>query len=542
MMNKFDEYFNVPKLANFEFKKPQPKKLPFSDGDMWLISGDFYGIQKFIFEGLGTKNAAKVLRAKSAFIQLFSEFIAKYICEKLGISDDKMDDKIISLSAGKFEILSDKEPNLSEIKTKINEYFIKNFYGLSGASIVAVKCEKEDFANSERYKKLRKEVADEIEKVKFNKFNLQNFDNFVMNYDENITNQTLCKICNIRKDSGENCEICDICDHFIALGQKLVSGKNEKISIENLGIKFDDFKTDLTFDDGIKSYVFKEGGEICEFERLAELSCKDSDKGVEAIAVLKADVDGMGNFIKNSDVTASYENFSVFSNGINDFFSLFVPALMRAKFPHTYTIFGGGDDLLLVGAWDEIIALSREIRDEFEKFVEPLNKLGYGKLTISFGIVISKPNTPISYLAEISESLLEKSKQHIDDENKENDSKENFVKKNAITLFGESANWGKYLGVYKELMPKFEKFANDDSLNTAFLYRLLEFCEMSKKVKFQSDHIATMWKSKLNYAISRNQSQNLQNELYAMLDEKIENNPKETKMVISEFIYKRRKR
>ncbi|MDA3057106.1 hypothetical protein OFN97_05555 [Campylobacter sp. VBCF_05 NA6] len=536
VMNKFDEYFNVPKLANFEFKKPQPKKSPFSDGDMWLISGDFYGIQKFIFEGLGTKNAAKVLRAKSAFIQLFSEFIAKYICEKLGISHDK----IISLSAGKFEILSDKEPNLSEIKTKINEYFIKNFYGLSGVSVVSVKCDKSEFADADSFKNLRDKIAKEIEHAKFGKFDLAKFDNFALNYDENITNQTLCKICNIRKVSGENC---DICDHFIALGQKLVSGKNEKISSENLGIKFDDFKTDLTFDDGIKSYVFKEeNGEICEFENLAQYSCGDGENGVKAIGVLKADVDGMGNFIKDGGVAKSYENFSVFSNGINDFFSLFVPALMRAKFPHTYTIFGGGDDLLLVGAWDEIIALSREIKGEFEKFVMPLNKLGYGKLTISFGIVISKPSTPISYLAEISESLLEKSKQHIDDENKENDSKENFVKKNAITLFGESANWGKYLGVYKELMPKFENFANDDSLNTAFLYRLLEICEMSKKVKFEDDYKATMWKSKLSYAISRNQSENLQNEFYAVLDEKIEENPKETKMVISEFIYKRRKR
>lgn len=520
-MNKFDEYFNVPKLANFEFKKPQPKKLPFLDGDMWLISGDFYGIQKFIFEGLGTKNAAKVLRAKSAFIQLFSEFIAKYICEKLGISDDK----IISLSAGKFEILSDKEPNLGEIKNKINEYFIKNFYGLSGVSVVSVKCDKSEFENAKSFKNLRDKIAKEIEYAKFSKFDLVNFDNFALNYDENITNQTLCKICNIRKVSGENC---DICDHFITLGQKLVADKNEKISSENLGIKFDDFKTDLTFDEKIKSYIFKENGQICEFENLAQYSCEKSDSGVEAIAVLKADVDSMGNFIKNTDVTDSYENFSVFSNGINDFFSLFVPALMKAKFEHTYTIFAGGDDLFLVGAWDEIIALSREIRDEFVKFVEPLNSMGKNKLSISFGIAISKPSVPISYLAGVCENLLEKSKA--------------MDGKDAITLFGESVKWSEYISVYDKLMPKFENFADDDSLNTAFLYRLLEICEMSKKVKFEKDYKAAMWKSKLNYAISRNQSENLQNEFYAVLDEKIEENPKESKMVISEFIYKRRKR
>lgn len=485
--------------------------------EMWLISGDFSGIQKFIFDGLKTKNAAKVLRAKSAFIQLFSEFIAKYICEQLGISHDKHDKNIIALSAGKFEILSYEKPNLSQIQNKINEYFIKNFYGLTTLNLVCVECKKSDFS-SKNYQNLRKKIADELEKAKFTKFDLANTDP-VMSYDENITNQTLCEICNIRKKSGKNCEICD---SFVWLGEKLVDKNTTKIDSAKI-IKFDDFSVDLELDEHIKLYVCTRDGKICDFEYLAELSCANSHYengekvGVKALGILKADVDSMGNFIK--DNISTYDEFEVFSGSINNFFSLFVPKLMRENFPHTYTIFAGGDDLFLVGAWDEIIELSHKIKDKFAKFTQK-------RLTISFGIAIAKANTPISYLAGICEHLLENSKA--------------MDGKDAITLFGESAKWSEYISVYGELMPKFQNFSNDDSLNTAFLYRLLEFCEMSKNVKENAKN--AMWKSKLNYAISRNQSKNLQNELYAVLDEKIEKNPKECKMVISQIVYKRRKR
>jgi hypothetical protein len=51
--------------------------------------------------------------------------------------------------------------------------------------------------------------------------------------------------------------------------------------------------------------------------------------------------------------------------------------------------------------------------------------------------------------------------------------------------------------------------------------------------------MATIWKSKLRYSFSRN-NDNLGENIYKLLDEKIEKNPKETKMFLSEFIYKRR--
>ena len=55
----------------------------------------------------------------------------------------------------------------------------------------------------------------------------------------------------------------------------------------------------------------------------------------------------------------------------------------------------------------------------------------------------------------------------------------------------------------------------------------------------KTNPMATIWKSKLSYSFSRN-NDNLGENIYKILDEKIDNNPKETKMFLCEFIYKRR--
>lgn len=505
-MSKFEDYFNK------EFIDLKDKQLDINhllSNDMYLISGDFYGIQKFIFEGLTTKNAAKVLRAKSAFVQLFTNVIAKYICHKLQI-DEKY---ILSTNAGKFEILSPKidENIIKDIQKIMNEYFIKNFYGLSGINICFVECNKDDFNDTKKYKNLREKIANEIEKSKFKKFDLQTQE-AILSYDENITNQTLCKVCNIRKIKHE--EACDICDNFISLGKKLTTYKiDEIVKSDDIGIKFDDFICSVIIDKKIKSYVAKENGDILEFDDFSEKS-----KGVDAIAILKADVDGMGNFIKNSDITASFENFDLFSKTLDNFFSLYIPEKMEKNFKNSYTVFAGGDDLFLLGSWDVMLELARFIESEFKKFVKSK------ELTISFGIAMAKPSKPISYLAKETEHLLEDAK--------------GIEGKDAITLFGETVKWNAYKKVFDELEGAFKPFENKD-INTAFLYRLLEFCEMSKKVKYDGDILSTIWKSKLSYSFSRNNDK-LGENIYKLLDEKIDNNPKETKIFLSEFIYKRR--
>ncbi len=518
-------YFNNKERFKDLIEKPNDIS-SLLQNDMLLISGDFYGIQKFIFDRLSTKNASKVLRAKSAFIQIFTEYIARYICSELNVKEDT----ILSITAGKFEILIPKQDiNLEDIQDKIDNYFIKNFYGLSGIMLSFVECNYDDFNNPSRYKKLRKKIIDSIEDKKFQKFNLFKQDAFdILEYDTNIDNQTLCPICNIRKSQKEK-ENCNICDSFINLGKELVKNSEELVFASTLGISFvDNFDPKIKLNNKIKSYVFyiDESGirTPADFKLLADSSCKNLDTGVKSLAVLKADVDNMGKFLEKSDVTNSFENFDSFSKTMDNFFSIYVPKMMREKYPNTYTVFAGGDDLFLLGAWDEILNLSREIEKEFKAFVNS------DDLSISFGIAIAKPTTPISYLADYTEHLLEEAK-GIDED------KEVEHPKDAISLFGETVKWKEYLNVYKKLDEAFKGYEN---IATTTLYRLLDFCNMSKRVK-DGDIRATIWKSKLNYLFYRNMNIEKDKNLMEKLNQNIEEYPKATKMFLVEFIYKRRK-
>lgn len=495
--------------------------------EMLLISGDFYGIQKFIFDRLSTKNAAKVLRAKSAYIQIFTEYMARYICSEFEINENA----ILSTNAGKFEILSSKmDIDLNAIQKRVDDYFVQNFYGLSGIMLSCVECHGNDFTDTKRYKELRKKIIDSMEDKKFQKFNLCKKDAYVLRYDTNLDNSSLCPICNIRKVEAKK-EHCSICDGFINLGQRLAQDSDEILSSAELSIHFiDNFNPKIKLDSRIKSYILyveDKGVNVpADFKRLADNACSQIETGIKSLAILKADVDNMGKFLDESDATGSFESFDSFSKTIDNFFSLYIPTLMREKYPNTYTVFAGGDDLFLLGAWDEVLDLARKIEEEFKAFVKS------DDLSISFGIAIAKPSTPISYLAEYTEHLLEEAKE-IDG-------------KDAISLFGETVKWSDYLEVYNHLYSSLEGF--EEHLNAAFLYRLLDFIEMSKKVKYAHDIPSTMWKSKFRYSFNRNVLEKMKNsnerekteKMLELLGGLIDSNPKETKMVVNEFIYRRR--
>lgn len=476
---------------------------------MTLIVGDFWGIQSFIFDRLSTKNAAKVLRSKSAFIQVFTEVLAKYICHKLGI-DEKY---ILTTNAGKFEILAPKTNlNLDDIQKKVDKYFIKNFYGLNGVIVCSIEVSKKEW--QENYKDFREKVAKTIERAKFKKFNLTNQDP-VLEYDEGINNQSLCKICNIRKIEDQNCRICNV---FVELGKKLTQKSVQDILSDKLGIIFDNYTTQIKIDKKIKSYIPKKDNvdEPLTFEQIAKNSCSGNDTGIKALGIIKADVDNMGNFIKNSDITDNFSNFDEFSKGLDSFFSTYIPSLLKKEYRDIYTVFAGGDDLFLIGAWDKVMEFARRIQKEFKTYVND-------RLSISFGIAIAKSSTPVSYLAAHTEELLEASKDV--DENKD-----------ALSVWDETIKWNTYMKVYEALD---KAFANYQNIENTAINRFLQFCEMSKKAK-AGDVKETIWRSKLNYLFSRNLDMKKDVLLMEALGRYIDEHPSETKVFLSEFVYKRR--
>jgi CRISPR-associated protein Csm1 len=535
--------------------------------DLLMICGDFFGIQNFIFDSVPAAKASKILRAKSAYIQIFTKIIAFYIVEKLGLSFQS----IITTNAGKFEILgiNDDESieKLKTIQNEINEFFIKNYFGQTGIGVSFTACSLADFIVENRYSSdLRKRIYHSVEAVKYQKFDLLHKVP-VMNYDEDINNQTLCPFCNKRKIKldNNNEERCEICDKFIVIGERLakdeyliVSKKSGKIHVfgdyyisfakepraemEN-NIAIFDISNDEEFKGYAKwelaSYVKKnDKDEILTFENLAKSSCNaDEEHGVKAIMALKGDVDNMGKFIENpaNSITNSFAKYNFFSRMVDYFFSVYATTLMEGK--NLYTVFSGGDDIFILGAWDETIEFAKELRKKFMEFTNDGNRDISNSLSISMGLVLTKPNKPVNFIADAAEKNLKIAKEKYKDD------------KDAVAMFGECVKWndyGKIADKFKGELETFNKSTNGQLVNTAFLYKLLEFADMSKKVK--DDVKQTIWKSKLNYLFARNIFDRLNGigqeeaaeKLLNQINVNLDKYQGEAKMALSEYIYKRR--
>jgi len=468
-------------------------------------------------------------------------------------------------------------PNLDEVKKKLEDikkefdkFFYKKFFATTGIGIVEVECGIKDFIRVEEndeipYKKLRKKIADKIELMKLEKFKY--VDEFMFEYDKDINNSNLCEFCEIRKgNKKDDYVICDVCKDYVEIGKKLAK---EKFLSIILGEEFKDFKLsfdtkgDYVFDISkdeefigfekweISSYVATiddiskdekkliENDYILTFEDLAKLSViagiEDGKrkKGIEAIGVFKGDVDFMGNFIqgfsekaKKINVTASFSKFNFFSRLMNYFFSVYAPYLMQKKYKKIYTIFAGGDDIYIVGSWDEVSEFIKEFRNDFIRFCE-------NQMKLSGGFVVTKPNKPVNFISRVVEEA--------ESEAKDYKKTQEYLKKekNALYAFKEVVSFDEY--VKTDIDRMFEDYAS--YLNTAFLYRLLEFAHLSKDMI--QNPLNAMWISKFEYSFRRNLEEVYKDvdfsEFKSNLKSYIENSPSNFIIKLHEFIYKRRK-
>ncbi len=150
----------------------------------------------------------------------------------------------------------------------------------------------------------------------------------------------------------------------------------------------------------------------------AKNSTKDEDKfcGLEAIAVLKADVDQLGKImacgLKKEKFTLS--RLSALSRQLNFYFAVYLPDLLKTskEFQDIYTVFAGGDDLFLIGPWNKIIDLVSELHKSFADYVCHNKEVHF-----SAGITLHKSHTTISFIAENAEHALEQSKSEGKNEN-----------------------------------------------------------------------------------------------------------------------------
>jgi CRISPR-associated protein Csm1 len=162
--------------------------------------------------------------------------------------------------------------------------------------------------------------------------------------------------------------------------------------------------------------------EILDFEELASLSGGSQEvTGIKRLGVMRADVDSLGAaFIAGfSTRYSTLSRTAALSRQLSLFFKRYINSIcagninginetQKRKFylfnshkkdqRDVHIVYSGGDDMFLVGAWDDLIELAVDIRQEFEQFTN-------GKLTFSAGIGFFHHACPISQMARVTGQL-----------------------------------------------------------------------------------------------------------------------------------------
>lgn len=180
-------------------------------------------------------------------------------------------------------------------------------------------------------------------------------------------------------------------------------------------------------------------GEVLHFEAIAALS-----KGVNRLGILKADVDRLGLVMseglvdedtkaKDQLLRPTLSRVASLSRMLDVFFAGVLNRICRDVFedwqqqerqkekdkrnPYAdktdglfYVMYSGGDDLFIVGPWDQILVLALRIQQEFRAF-----SAQNPNITLSAGYVQVKPRYPVQKFAELVdevEKLAKKDRNH----------------------------------------------------------------------------------------------------------------------------------
>jgi len=244
--------------------------------------------------------------------------------------------------------------------------------------------------------------------------------------------------------------------------------------------------------------IKKEKGRPKTFHHLAKWALNEREDGkftgIEALGVLKADVDHLGLVFGCGIKNNSLSRLATLSRQLNNYFTVYLPYVLSTNgdFRNTYTVFAGGDDLLLIGPWNRMIELACHINESFRRYV-----CHNPNITLSAGMNVNKPGEPVTSMYERAEEAVKLSKQS---------------GRNSITLFGECVNWDNF-STLQEINKTLTFWLQDEIINNAMLFRLNYFAQMAKQEKQLrtlkedigiEEWECLKWRAKFKYHLARN--------------------------------------
>lgn len=518
------EYLDVCGETDYREKLYIKGKLFYEEEAFLLCSMDISGIQDFIYT-ITSKNALRTLRARSFYLEIMMEHIMDCLLQELHLSRANL---IYSGGGHCYILMANTEKSkavVAHYMDRLNQWLLDTFqislyvaWGYAGCSANSLKNQPQG-----SYEQIFLTIGDMISERKSHRYCAHDIK--MLNTKEYADYTRECKVCK-KITKGNEGGICPICSAFEGFSKNILYDSFFTVSLkesenalplpEGCYLTSDSEDTlkrkmeqDAYFVRAYSKNAMYTGKHIATKLWVGDYTAKGTfeeyaraAQGIGRIGILRADVDNLGQaFVsgfanpENQNRYVTLSRTAALSRQLSLFFKCHINRILEerkfmlgTKAPHrrNATIcYSGGDDVFIVGAWNEIIETAIDLRRKFEQYTQ-------GTLTLSAGIGIYDAGYPISAIADEVADMEECSKSLPD--------------KNAVTIFPDGGShvivnkMGKQIhisdGTYSwqefeqnVLAEKYEHihtfFEASEERGKNFLYNLLELIRnRNEKINF----------------------------------------------------------
>ncbi len=475
-----------------------------------ILLGDVSGIQRYLFDvSEAGGGQARRLRARSFLVQALAEYSTLRVLGAMGWSPPTA--HIAFSGAGKFIIRGTGDAScVHRLALQLNEELLRETNGelrlalAVGTGGSEVSDYRQAQAELQRAKATPWQPATVWEP---NGFVLPPLD-------------TPCALCRrapatedeADPDGGESRRVCRHCSQNFQLGRALPRAR-ALILRDNIGGDFSWLGLTgelvagdrVSVDDRVRAVLGLDGGTTppvgCPQDRFISRRLMASipldshrvpvwftelakrAKGDQLLAVLKADVDSLGVQIEQRlQGRTELKEFLRFADSLDAFFAGELRRVIEGDSQlrqSVYTVFAGGDDLVMIGPWDVMFRFAGRIRELFRR--------RFPKLTLSAGVPLFKPKRPVKTAIEQAERLLEQAK---------------VAPKDQCAAFGQVWNWSQHTMILREA-EQLAGWVQSNQVQRGWLHTLLELADA--RHGDTPDALAT---ARLTYHVSRNWRRN----------------------------------
>lgn len=406
-----------------------------------LYTADFSHIQKFLYT-VHTEKALRSLRSRSFFLELLMEHYLDELLVGCGVSRTN----VIYSGGGHCYVLLPNTPVVIKILTQWNRRFNSWLRQQFGTQLFLANawaaCSGNDLTNTPAekspYKELFCRVNRLLEQHKFHRYTAKDLRQ--LNNTNTYPDGRECKVCGTSANLKDS--LCPWCRLFTDLSIKIQNQSVLVVSREasaaddcalpalDSGMEYltltnaDTARKRLSGEENIVRIYTKNApftgmtystnlyvGDYAASNELETLA--DQSEGIRRIAVCRMDVDDLGHaFIsgfereneKNPVQRMHYVTLSrtaAFSRQMSLFFKCCINDILQGL--QVAIVYAGGDDVFLVGAWNDTLKAAQRIQSNFAAF-------SCGALTLSAGIGIFDDHYPIRLAAEETADLEEAAK------------------------------------------------------------------------------------------------------------------------------------